>query len=130
MHVPRGVAIRGCGGVPPPPIFSLSAHLPKINSAHINNSKINSIADKYHGKSYFSANWVGTKSVCGQLGVVHPTKSFLLLRPCMCPLFECFMHPFFQLYFSMRVCCCESVVTNCIKLQIVSKTIAFSDKSV
>ena len=45
-------------------------------------SKINSapqccIAEKTEGMSYLSANWAQRKSVCRQLGVVHPSKKFL-----------------------------------------------------
>ena len=64
-------SLRGCGGCHRPLEFSLSAHLPNINSA-----LQRCIAEKTQGKSYLSANLARAKSICWQIGVVHPTNFF------------------------------------------------------
>ena len=65
----RGLAIRGYGGVLHPTIFILPTHLRKINRAS------HCVAYEVRGKSSLSANWTRTKSVCRQIGDIHPTKN-------------------------------------------------------
>ena len=38
-------------------------------------SLISMLVTLYSRKAYLSANWVRTKSVCWQIGLVHPTNS-------------------------------------------------------
>ena len=64
--------VRRVVAPPPHAIFSMSVHLLNRNSAHPCY-----IADETKVKSYLSENWGRTKSLCRQIGVVHPTKSFL-----------------------------------------------------
>ena len=58
-----------------PPIPCLLAHLLDITSA-----SQHCVADKTQGKSYLSANLARMKSVCHQIGVVHPINNCLKLR--------------------------------------------------
>ena len=58
---------RGCGGTSPQ-IISLSAKLPNANGAR-------------QKKSSLGATWARTKSICRQIGVLHPTYTFNSLRP-------------------------------------------------
>ena len=50
--------------MPHPPLFSFSVHLPNIHSA-----RQLCIADKTQEKSYLSADWARTKTVCRQIGL-------------------------------------------------------------
>ena len=56
------------------PIFNLLAHLPKIKK-----SRQRCVDDKTRGMSYLLANLgpMNLKSVCRQIGVVHPGNSSL-----------------------------------------------------
>ena len=54
-----------------PPIVGMLAHLPNISKAGQR-----CFAYKPQGKSYLSAKWARTKSVCLQIGVVYPTNNF------------------------------------------------------